>query len=170
MFNLDKLEFNYIKEFLLKFTYTFEGAKLVSDLTPTSNSLEVKSLLMETSEAIKAMNINGNFPISEISDFSLWLKMLKSASSLSIKALLDLCSILRISRNLIEYYKNVSANDSFEYLKPYFEGLYSNKDVENKISSKIISEDLIADDASNKLFPILPLISSFLHVIKKSQR
>lgn len=154
MFNLDKLEFNYIKEFLLKFTYTFEGAKLVSDLTPTSNSLEVQSLLMETSEAIKAMNINGNFPISEISDFSLWLKMLKSASPLSIKALLDLCSILRISRNLIEYYKNVSANDSFEYLKPYFEGLYSNKDVENKISSKIISEDLIADDASNKLFSI----------------
>ena len=154
MFNLDKLEFNYIKEFLLKFTYTFEGAKLASDLTPTSNSLEVKSLLMETSEAIKAMNINGNFPISEISDFSLWLKMLKSASPLSIKALLDLCSILRISRNLIEYYKNVSANDSFEYLKPYFDGLYSNKDVENKISSKIISEDLIADDASNKLFSI----------------
>lgn len=154
MFNLDKLEFNYIKEFLLKFTYTFEGAKLVSDLTPTSNSLEVKSLLMETSEAIKAMNINGNFPISEISDFSLWLKMLKSASTLSIKALLDLCSILKISRNLTEYYKNVSANDSFEYLKPYFEGLYSNKDVENKISSKIISEDLIADDASNKLFSI----------------
>ena len=154
MFNLDKLEFNYIKEFLLKFTYTFEGAKLVSDLTPTSNSLEVKSLLMETSEAIKAMNINGNFPISEISDFSLWLKMLKSASPLSIKALLDLCGILRISRNLIEYYKNVSANDSFEYLKPYFDGLYSNKDVENKISSKIISEDLIADDASNKLFSI----------------
>lgn len=154
MFNLDKLEFNYIKEFLLKFTYTFEGAKLVSDLTPTSNSLEVKSLLMETSEAIKAMNINGNFPISEISDFSLWLKMLKSASPLSIKALLDLCSILKISRNLTEYYKNVSANDSFEYLKPYFEGLYSNKDVENKISSKIISEDLIADDASNKLFSI----------------
>ena len=109
---------------------------------------------METSEAIKAMNINGNFPISEISDFSLWLKMLKSASPLSIKALLDLCSILRISRNLIEYYKNVSANDSFEYLKPYFDGLYSNKDVENKISSKIISEDLIADDASNKLFSI----------------
>ena len=154
MFNLDKLEFNYIKEFLLKFTYTFEGAKLVSDLTPTSNSLEVQSLLMETSEAIKAMNINGNFPISEISDFSLWLKMLKSASPLSIKALLDLCSILKISRNLTEYYKNVSANDSFEYLKPYFEGLYSNKDVENKISSKIISEDLIADDASNKLFSI----------------
>ncbi len=154
MFNLDKLEFNYIKEFLLKFTYTFEGAKLVSDLTPTSNSLEVQSLLMETSEAIKAMNINGNFPISEISDFSLWLKMLKSASPLSIKALLDLCSILKISRNLTEYYKNVSANDSFEYLKPYFDGLYSNKDVENKISSKIISEDLIADDASNKLFSI----------------
>ena len=118
MFNLDKLVFNFIKEFLLKFMYIFEGATLVSDLTPTSNSLEVKSLLMETSEAIKAMNINGNFPISEISDFSLWLKMLKSASSLSIKALLDLCSILRISRNLIEYYKNVSANDSFEYLKP----------------------------------------------------
>ena len=149
-----KLEFNFIRDSLNNLTYTFEGKKLASDLKPSSNSLEVQSLLNETQDALNAININGNFPISEVSDFSLWIKKLKSGSTLTSKGLLDLCGILRISRELSEYYKKVESNIALESLKPYFEALYSNKDIENKISSAIISEDLIADEASNKLFSI----------------
>ena len=150
----EKLEFNFIRDSLNNLTYTFEGKKLASDLKPSSNSLEVQSLLNETQDALNAININGNFPISEVSDFSLWIKKLKSGSTLTSKGLLDLCDILRISRELSEYYKKVESNIALESLNPYFEGLYSNKDIENKISSAIISEDLIADEASNKLFSI----------------
>ena len=150
----EKLEFNFIRDSLNNLTYTFEGKKLASNLKPSSNSLEVQSLLNETQDALNAININGNFPISEVSDFSLWIKKLKSGSTLTSKGLLDLCGILRISRELSEYYKKVENNISLETLKPYFEALYSNKDIENKISSAIISEDLIADEASNKLFSI----------------
>ena len=150
----EKLEFNFIRDSLNNLTYTFEGKKLASNLKPSSNSLEVQSLLNETQDALNAININGNFPISEVSDFSLWIKKLKSGSTLTSKGLLDLCGILRISRELSEYYKKVESNIALESLKPYFEALYSNKDIENKISSAIISEDLIADEASNKLFSI----------------
>ena len=149
-----KLEFNFIRDSLNNLTYTFEGKKLASNLKPSSNSLEVQSLLNETQDALNAININGNFPISEVSDFSLWIKKLKSGSTLTSKGLLDLCGILRISRELSEYYKKVESNIALETLKTYFEALYSNKDIENKISSAIISEDLIADEASNKLFSI----------------
>ena len=150
----EKLEFNFIRDSLNNLTYTFEGKKLASNLKPSSNSLEVQSLLNETQDALNAININGNFPISEVSDFSLWIKKLKSGSTLTAKGLLDLCGILRISRELSEYYKKVENNISLESLNPYFEALYSNKDIEKKISSAIISEDLIADEASNKLFSI----------------
>lgn len=150
----EKLEFNFIRNSLNNLAYTFEGKKLALNLKPSSNSLEVRSLLNETQDALNATNINGNFPISALLDFSLWIKKLKSSSTLTAKGLLDLCSILRISRELSEYYKKLESNISLETLKPYFEALYSNKDIEKKISSAIISEDLIADEASNKLFSI----------------
>ena len=73
----EKLEFNFIRNSLNNLAYTFEGKKLASSLKPSSNSLEVRSLLNETQDALNAINTNGNFPISEISDFSLWIKKLK---------------------------------------------------------------------------------------------
>ena len=152
MFNLDKLEFNAIREKLENFAYTHEGKNLVMNLEPSSNSLEVSHFLAETSDAINAIHIKGNFPISNIDDFSLWIKILKSGSALSSKGLLDLCSILRISRELLDYYKDFEI--SLSTLDDYFSMLYSNKDIEKKISSSIISEDVISDDASSKLFSI----------------
>ena len=152
MFNLDKLEFNAIREKVANFAYTHEGKNLVMNLEPSSNSLEVSHSLAETSDAINAIHIKGNFPISNIDDFSLWIKILKSGSALSSKSLLDLCSILRISRELIDYYKDFEI--SLSSLDDYFSILYSNKDIEKKISSSIISEDVISDDASSKLFSI----------------
>ena len=152
MFNLDKLEFNAIREKVANFAYTHEGKNLVMNLEPSSNSLEVSHFLAETSDAINAIHIKGNFPISNIDDFSLWIKILKSGSALSSKSLLDLCSILRISRELLDYYKDFEI--SLSSLDDYFSILYSNKDIEKKISSSIISEDVISDDASSKLFSI----------------
>lgn len=152
MFNLDKLEFNAIREKVANFAYTHEGKNLVMNLEPSSNSLEVSHSLAETSDAINAIHIKGNFPISNIDDFSLWIKILKSGSALSSKSLLDLCSILRISRELLDYYKDFEI--SLSSLDDYFSMLYSNKDIEKKISSSIISEDVISDDASSKLFSI----------------
>ncbi len=152
MFDIEKLEFNYIRNRLLSFSSTFEGKNLILNLKPTSNELEVQSLLDETFEAINAIHCNGAFPISELSDFSLWIKKLKSNSSLNTKGLLDLCSILKISRELLDYYKSVSLTIQLDTLNPYFSSLYSNKDVEAKISTAIVSEDIIADEASKELY------------------
>ena len=48
MFNLDKLEFNNIRENLTKYTQTFEGENLALSLEPSSRTMEVKSWLNET--------------------------------------------------------------------------------------------------------------------------
>lgn len=146
---LEKLEFNNIKEMLANLTNTFEGKKLAHTLIPSSNSLEVQSMLSETSDSVNLINERGNFPISSIEDTSLYIKKLESNLSLSTKGLLSLDNILRIARELSEYYEGYSSS-----LDNYFSALYSNKDVENKIKKAIISEDIIADDASSKLFSI----------------
>ncbi len=152
MFDIEKLEFNSIRESLSKFTHTFEGKKLACVLAPSSKSMQVQSMLNETNECLKAINKKGELPISEISDVSLYIKSLKSSLSLSAKGLLEMCNILRTSREITEYFKDLE--ESLPSLEDYYSMLYINKDVENKIAKCIISEDEIADNASSKLYSI----------------
>ena len=152
MFNIEKLEFNSIRDHLSKFTHTFEGKKLACILEPSSKSMQVQSMLNETNECLKAINIKGELPISEINDVSLYIKNLKSSLSLSTKGLLEMCNILRTSREITEYFKDLEEN--LPSLEDYYSMLYINKDVENKIAKCVISEDEIADNASNKLYSI----------------
>lgn len=155
MFYLDKLEFNNIKERLANFTYTIYGKELALNLEPSSSKIKVKGMLDETKEALHASNLKGNFPISEIVDVSLYIKRLESGHTLNAKGLLDMQNILRISRELLEYFKDLKddelVDNPFTILSDYFSSLYSNKDVELKVRNSIVSEDMIADDASNKL-------------------
>lgn len=152
MFNLDKLEFNNIRENLTKYTQTFEGENLALSLEPSSRTMEVKSWLNETNECLQIRNIKGELPISQMDDVSFLIKSLKSSLSLSAKGLLEMSNILRTARELTEYIKDLEA--PLPTIKDYFSMLYSNKDIENKISSCIISEDIIADNASQKLYSI----------------
>ena len=152
MFNLDKLEFNNIRETLAKYTQTFEGENLALSLEPSSRTMEVKSWLNETNECLQIRNIKGELPISQMDDVSFLIKSLKSSLSLSAKGLLEMSNILRTARELTEYIKDLEA--PLPTIKDYFSMLYSNKDIENKISSCIISEDIIADNASQKLYSI----------------
>lgn len=152
MFNLDKLEFNNIRENLTKYTQTFEGENLALSLEPSSRTMEVKSWLNETNECLQIRNIKGELPISQMDDVSFLIKSLKSSLSLSAKGLLEMNNILRTARELTEYIKDLET--TLPTLKDYFSMLYSNKDIENKIRLCIISEDTIADNASQKLYSI----------------
>ena len=152
MFDIEKLEFNSIRDHLSKFTHTFEGKKLAYSLEPSSKSMMVQAMLNETNECLKAINVKGDLPVSEINDVSLYIKNLKSSLSLSAKGLLEMCNILRISREITEYFKDI--DESLSFLEDYYSMLYINKDVENKIAKCIISEEEIADNASSKLYSI----------------
>lgn len=152
MFDIEKLEFNSIRERLSKFTHTFEGKKLSYILEPSSKSMEVQAILNETNECLKAINKKGELPISEINDVSLYIKSLKGSLSLSAKGLLEICNILRTSREITEYFKDLE--ESLPSLEDYYSMLYINKDVENKIAKCVISEDEISDNASIKLYSI----------------
>lgn len=152
MFDIEKLEFNSIREHLSRFTHTFEGKKLACILEPSSKSMQVQSMLNETNECLKAINKKGELPISEINDVSLYIKSLKGSLSLSTKGLLEMCNILRTSREITEYFKDLE--ESLPSLEDYYSMLYINKDVENKIAKCIISEDEISDNASQKLYSI----------------
>lgn len=158
--NLDKLDFKYITEKLATFTSSFEGKKLALNLEPSTNSLHVQSMLNETTEAVNLSHEKGSFPISAISDVSIYLKTLAGSLPLTSKGLIELAKVLRCARELNNYFyandvaKEDLPNTTSAALEPYFSYLYSNKDVEEKINKSILAEDLISDNASLKLSSI----------------
>lgn len=149
---LDKLEFNLIKEKLSENSVTFVGQKLSNELEPSSIESQVIQMLNETSTACELIHSYGYFPIYEINDQSLNIKKIKSSISLSAKSLLEIAYLLKTSKELKDYYKNSELE--YNNISELFDGLYTNVNVEKKISSSILSESEIADSASTKLSSI----------------
>ena len=151
--DLEKLEFNKVLENLNKYTHTYIGKELVNSLIPSTDKEIVKKLLSETTEATILVLRKSNAPISQIENIKYLLKKLESNGILSAKELLDIAHILKISRELKEYFNLDLGKNSEEFpnLEKYFEQLYTNKSVEDRIFSSIIDENTIDDNASSNL-------------------
>ena len=152
----DKLEFNKILEILATFAKTYVGKKLINDLTPSFNVIEVANRQAQTSCAIDMINKYGKPPVGEFNDVSLHLKKLSGDSILSAKEILDLAHVLKMSREVSSFFEEVSQNvhSDFNILKPSFNNLYFNLELEKEIFLKIIDENTIDDKASNTLYSI----------------
>lgn len=150
---LNKLEYDKILTLLSSNSKTYLGKELCLDLKPSNSKDKVVTLLKETDEACTLLLRKGNLPISDFEDISLSVKNLESNISLSAKALLDIANVLRISRDLKEYFYKDEDFDlsNFSILDSYFSRLYSNKTIEDRIFTCIIDENTIADDASTVL-------------------
>lgn len=150
---LNKLEYDKILTLLSSNSKTYLGKVLCLDLKPSNSKDKVVTLLKETDEACTLSLRKGNLPISDFEDISLSVKNLESNISLSAKALLDIANVLRISRDLKEYFYKDEDFDlsNFSILDSYFSRLYSNKTIEDKTFTCIIDENTIADDASTVL-------------------
>ena len=146
----NKLEYDKILTLLSSNSKTFLGKEFCLGLNPSNSKDKVEILLKETDEACSCSFRKGNLPISDFEDVSLPIKNLESNISLSAKALLDIAIVLRLSRDLKDYFYKDEDFDlsTFPILDSYFGRLYSNKNIEDKIFNCIIDENTIADTAS----------------------
>lgn len=151
--NLNRLEFNKILDELNSHCNTYIGKSKVFDIKPFKNKDDVERALSETSLALQLIYRKGNPPIEEFNNIDIYIKNLYSNNFLSAKALLDVATVLKMSRTLKDYSFEDETFDlsSFSILSDYFSGLYSNLNVENKIFDSIIDENNIADNASKVL-------------------
>lgn len=149
---LEKLEFNKICEILKKYVITYIGKNYAENLKPFNNQNEAIKAQKQTTEASTLLYRKGSIPISEIEDVTSHIKKLNSNLFLNSKQLLDLSNILKVSRNLKNYFFSSDIpNIEFENLNGLFNNLYINPNIENTIFSSIIDENTIADDASSEL-------------------
>ena len=150
---LEKLEFNKIKNILSSYAETDTGKKMCLNLQPSNNKEKVQKALDETTEAVALIYRKGNLPLESIGDISNYILNLKNQNFLSAKALLELATLLKTSKTLKNYYfeKELNQTDS---LTNYFDHLYTNPNIEEKIFSAIIDENTFDDRASNTLYKI----------------
>ena len=151
---LNKLEFDQVLQKLTEYCHTYIGKEKVLELKPSSDKDYVKKALLETSEAVSLMERNSTPPISEIEDIRVYIKMLESSSTLTAKALLDICNILNMADDLKAYFSDFLDDESYENLRIYFENLYTNSTIVDKIKKSIIDSETIADNASSTLSTI----------------
>ena len=150
---LEKLEFTKIKNILSSYAETDTGKKMCLNLQPSNNKEKVQKALDETTEAVALIYRKGNLPLESIGDISNYILNLKNQNFLSAKALLELATLLKTSKTLKNYYfeKELNQTDS---LTNYFDHLYTNPNIEEKIFSAIIDENTFDDRASNTLYKI----------------
>jgi len=152
---LEKLEYPKILNILSNYASTYLGKEKCLNLIPSNNIDTVKSTLSETEETLNILYRCNTPPISEIADNTKNLKAIESYSTLSIKSILELTNILKMSEELKKYFYNdfLNANE-FSYLSDIFSKLYSNSSIIEKISYSIIDENTIDDRASKNLASI----------------
>lgn len=152
-----KLEYDKVLTILSSYCKTYIGKDICFHLEPYSEKEKVTKAISETTEAIRIRYQKGNLPITSIPDIEIWIKALDSNQILPIKALLELTLILKLSRELKEYFD--SENDhvdtsGFSILSSFFASLYTNSNIEKHISRVLIDENTISDQASTRLFDI----------------
>lgn len=149
---LEKLEFNRICEKLEEFAKTYIGRDICLNLMPLENQKEIIKTLKQTTEASALIYRKGNLPLDEIENILPHIKKLNASATLSIKELLDLAHILKVSRALKEYFSSEEIDmTEFVNLKDLFEHLYTNIGLENQIFFKLIDENTVDDNASSEL-------------------
>ena len=149
-----KLELNKIFELLSDYCKTEIGKSNLKQLQPSNNRLIVTHLLSETTQAKALISESGTPPLSEIKDYTKLLKRLESNSTLSLENLLFVGHILKVSKNLKNYYSSIEYTPRYDSIENYFGTLYTNYDIENRIFKSIIDENTVSDEASPTLHAI----------------
>lgn len=130
-----------------------EGAKeMALALTPSSDIVEVRRRQDKTDDARRLAGQKGNPSFGGVKDVRSATERAVKGAVLSQRELLDCAEVLRTSRSLLEYIRGDRKFDTS--IDEIFERLIPDKKLEFRISQSIISEEMIADDASPELMDI----------------
>ncbi|MBE6633030.1 MAG: endonuclease MutS2 [Ruminococcaceae bacterium] len=160
------LEFDKICGMLAECAAT-EGAKgRALCLMPTSDPVEIARRLARTTDARKLTDVKGMPPFGTVREVTAACERAEKGAMLSTRELLDVAALLRSARMLTDYNK---VNRTFPTsLDEIFERLLPNRTLEERISRSILSEDLIADEASRELAEIRRKIREANNRIKET--
>ena len=149
---LTTLEFDKICAMLADCAPT-EGAKAMAlRLMPSGDTVEVLRRLHRTTDARRLCDAKGMPPFGTVKDVSAACERAAKGAMLSTRELLEIGRVLRSARGLVDYLQNNKPFDTS--LDEMFGRLLPNRFLEERITRSILSEDMIADEASRELAEI----------------
>ena len=146
------LELDVVLEMLAQQASCDDAKEEALSLIPASDINEAELLLSQTEDAFSLLARFGSPSFSGLKNVNNALARAAAGASLNPKELLDIAYNLRAVRSLYEWYghcSNVHTNLDF-----FFENITVNKYLETKILTAIVSEEEIADQASEELAEI----------------
>lgn len=146
---IHSLEFDKICELLASFAPT-DGAKTMAKMLMPSEDIDTVLLRQRrTTDAKRLCDAKGMPSFGMVKDVSESCERADKGATLTPGELLAVASVLRTSRSLMDY---CHGNHLFDtVLDEVFDRLLPNRTLEEKITRSIISEELIADEASDTL-------------------
>ncbi len=150
--NLRKLEFDKIREMLASHAATDGAKKMALSLMPSDDIDVVRLNQKRTEDAKRLAGQKGNPSFGSVRDVIAACERADKDATLTHRELLDCAGVLRCARGLIEYIKSDRKFDTT--LDEVFDRLIAKKDIETRIFRSVISEEMIADDASPELLEI----------------
>lgn len=146
---LKTLEFDKVIKMLTQHVVNSETREKAEQLMPQSKLSVVNRMLSHTDAAVVMTCKYGSPPIARVEAITHIIKRINADGVLSMAELLNIAAILKGAERLKKYY------DGHEgVLDEYFDCLTIHKQVEERISTCIISEEEMADGASPELFNI----------------
>ena len=160
---LKTLEFEKITDMLAQHVINTETAEKAQNIIPQTNLSEVNKMLAQTDAAVVLLCKFGSPSIARVSEIQSSVKRINVGGTLSMAELLNIAAILKGAEKLKSYYDGHQG-----ILDEFFECLSIHKQIEERLSSCIISEEEMADGASPDLFSIRKKINRASAKIKDS--
>ncbi len=160
------LEYDKILGLLASCAATAGAKELALALRPDDDEVVVNRNLLRTTDAKNLLSDKGMPSFGSVVDPTDAVERAGKGATLTTRELLDIGNLLRTARGLLDY---IRVNRHFDtVLDEIFERLLPDKRLEDKIYRAIISEDMIADEASPALADIRRKIRSTNSRIKET--
>ena len=157
------LELDKVLELLATYAAT-EGAKQrIAALRPSVSIEKIRDLQKQVSEAKLYLQTKGSPSFNAAKDVTRHIEMARKGAMLSMPALLEVAGVLSAVMALDSY---LTLSEKAPLLAVLRASLTPNKYLRDKITTAILAEDLMADNASPKLFDIRRAIKSAANKVR----
>ena len=146
---LRTLEFDKVKNKIAEYCVLYSSKDEMNALVPFTEYKSAKNELNKTKEAFELLYTDGVSGVEFYDDLGDSLNRAAKGATLSMGELLKAARLLKSSSVL--YSSVTGAKSQSEILKSEVSGVYVDSYLENEIRSKILSDDTMSDNASEKL-------------------
>lgn len=149
--SLAVLEYPKIIEILKSYCVSEGGKEMAQKLLPKTETRYITEALATTEECLEMMLRNGRPPLADVGSVRDYTSRAAIGSTLTPGEFLAIGAMLRVTRDMIAYYRSDTQIETLHYVKPLYDSLDPIEPLLKDIERKILSETELADNASREL-------------------